>query len=166
MNLSGATITRWACALVIAASVVFTISYSRDLYKERNRPFFVSSMVPSLVVKDLAESVTFYRDVLGFSEVADSVASAGRTGVQMRLGDLRLNLRAGAALAQADVGIALPNAAVIPAFHLQIADINAFYQRIESRVEVVERLRNTGDRAEFAIRDCNGFILTFTEKRR
>ncbi|NIR52324.1 bleomycin resistance family protein, partial [candidate division KSB1 bacterium] len=51
------------------------------------------------------------------------------------------------------------------AFFIQVQDIHDLYEQIKNRVNVITEMHTTFYKMhEFAIRDCNGYILTFAEE--
>lgn len=122
---------------------------------------FVSA-TPNLIVSDMAASLAFYRDMLGF-QLAQSVpdeppfvfAWLKRGGVELFLNDAKpvvsefTNLRAG-------------NTSTL---FVIVNDVDAFHAQLSGRARIVMGLTDQfyGTR-EFAILDPDGYLITFAQK--
>jgi catechol 2,3-dioxygenase-like lactoylglutathione lyase family enzyme len=124
-----------------------------------------NSVTPNLIVRDIAASTSFYRDVLGFS-VKTTVPETGpfvfvwleRDGVPVFLND------------PAAVEKDLPGAAARPAggtatLFIVLTGVDDFHAQIAPRVRIVMSLRTQfyGMR-EFAVEDPDGHLLIFAQR--
>jgi catechol 2,3-dioxygenase-like lactoylglutathione lyase family enzyme len=130
-----------------------------------NAPVKFASVTPNLIVRDIAVSTAFYRDVLGF-EIKQTVPDAApfvfvwleKDGVPVFLND------------PAAVAHDVPAAAALPpggtaTMFFVISGVDAYHSAIAARVNVVMPLKTQfyGMR-EFAITDPDGHIITFAER--
>jgi catechol 2,3-dioxygenase-like lactoylglutathione lyase family enzyme len=122
---------------------------------------FVSA-TPNLLVSDMAASLAFYRDVLGF-QLEQSVPDTApfvfvwlkREGVELFLNDAKpvvsehTNLRAG-------------NTSTL---FVVVNDVDAFHAQLSGRARIVMGLTDQfyGMR-EFAILDPDGYLITFAQR--
>jgi uncharacterized glyoxalase superfamily protein PhnB len=124
-----------------------------------------TSVTPNLIVRDIAASTAFYRDVLGFS-IKQTVPDAApfvfvwleRDGVPVFLNDPK-------AVAQDYAGAAeLPSGGTATLFFV-IAGVDALHDAVAPHAAVVMPLKTQfyGMR-EFAITDPDGHIITFAER--
>ena len=120
------------------------------------------SATPNLIVSDMAASLAFYRDVLGF-QLKESVPDAPpfvfawlkRGGVELFLNDAKpvvsehTSLRAG-------------NTSTL---FVVVNDVEAFHAELSGRARIVMGLTDQfyGMR-EFAILDPDGYLLTFAQR--
>ena len=124
-----------------------------------------TSVTPNLIVRDIAKSTAFYRDVLGFA-IKQTVPDAEpfvfvwleRDGVPVFLNDFKA--------AEHDY----PDAAKLPqggtaALFFVIAGVDAYHAVVAPKAKVVMPLKTQfyGMR-EFAITDPDGHTLTFAER--
>jgi uncharacterized glyoxalase superfamily protein PhnB len=124
-----------------------------------------SSVTPNLLVQDIDRSITFYRDVLGFS-IKQTVPDAApfvfvwldRDGVPVFLNDPKA--------ADHDY----PDASRRPAggtatMFFIVTGVDDFYASVAPRAKVIMPLKTQfyGMR-EFAIEDGDGHVLTFAER--
>jgi lactoylglutathione lyase len=124
-----------------------------------------TSVTPNLLVRDIAHSTEFYRDVLGFA-VKETVPDAApfvfvwleRDGVSVFLNDPK------AAEHDYPGATARPAGGTATMFFI-VSGVDAFHARIASRARVVMPLKTQfyGMR-EFAIEDPDGHLITFAER--
>lgn len=125
----------------------------------------LKKLTPNLMVEDVARTLDFYRDVLGF-QVLTTVppdqppftwGMVNRDGVELMF-QARASLGADIpALADAPIGAS-------QTFYIEVEDIDALYAAIKGKVEIVQDMHTTFyDTREFAFRDVNGYILAFSE---
>lgn len=124
-------------------------------------------LTPNLVARDIAGSLAFYRDLLGFTLVAAQPAEAPydfawleRDGVNVFLNDkgaVEKDPNAGRHLKPGPGGIGL---------YIRMAGVDAFYAEVKDRVTIADPLETKfyGMR-EFSITDPDGYFVTFAEER-
>jgi catechol 2,3-dioxygenase-like lactoylglutathione lyase family enzyme len=124
-----------------------------------------TSVTPNLIVRDMAASTAFYRDVLGFS-IKQTVPDAEpfvfvwleRDGVPVFLNDPKA--------VEKDVpAVAARPAGGTATLFFVITGVDAFHASVVPRATVVMALKTQwyGMR-EFAIEDPDGHLLTFAER--
>jgi uncharacterized glyoxalase superfamily protein PhnB len=124
------------------------------------------SITPNLICRDVAASLVFYRDVLGFT-VTMSVPDAApfvfvgleRDGVPVFLNDLK------AAEADLPMMAKLPAGGTVTMFFI-VTDVDALHAAVAPHATVVMPLKNQfyGMR-EFTITDPDGHVITFAERQ-
>ena len=124
-----------------------------------------TSVTPNLIVRDMAASTAFYRDVLGFS-IKQTVPDAEpfvfvwleRDGVPVFLNDPK-------AVDKDVPGLAARPAGGTATLFFVITGVDAFHASVAPRATVVMALKTQwyGMR-EFAIEDPDGHLLTFAER--
>lgn len=122
---------------------------------------FVSS-TPNLLVSDMATSVDFYRDVLGF-RLKESVpaeppfvfAWLARDGVELFLNDAKPVIAEFATL----------RAGHTSTLFVIVNDVEALYAQISGQARIVMGLKDQfyGTR-EFALLDPDGYLITFAQR--
>ena len=136
-----------------------------------------SKLTPNFSVKDVRESVNFYRDILGFK--LDMAVQDGKTTIENEISDK--HEYAYAMVSRDEVYVmflksdsfqddipllkGVPQGASV-LFYIDVEDIDKVYEKINNRVEIIKDIETTwyGMR-EFYIKDCNGYILGFAENR-
>ena len=124
-----------------------------------------SDVTPNLFVTDMARSVRFYQDVLGF-ELGETVpgeppfvfAWLKRGGVNVFLNSLETAKEDYPALAARPVGGTCT-------LFIVMSGVDAYHERVRSATKVTMPIKTQfyGMR-EFAIEDPDGYVLTFAER--
>lgn len=124
-----------------------------------------SSVTPNLIVRDIAQSTAFYRDVLGFSIKSTVPEQAPFAWVWLERDGVPVFLNTVAAAAQD-----YPDAEKRPAggtatLFFQVSSVDALHDAVAPRATVVMPLKTQfyGMR-EFAVLDPDGHLLTFAER--
>jgi len=124
-----------------------------------------TSVTPNLLVRDIARSTTFYRDVLGF-QIKQTVPDQApfvfvwleRDGVPVFLND--------PAAAEKDLtGAAARPSGGTATLYFVLTDVDAYHATVAPHAKVVMELKTQfyGMR-EFAVEDPDGHLLTFAER--
>lgn|SRR5262249_3401753 len=123
-------------------------------------------LTPNCMVEDVARTLDYYRDVLGFV-VAATVPEQPPFNWAMAVRDgVALMFQSRASLAGE-----LPLYRDVPVggslgFYIDVTDVRGLYEQLKGRVDLVLDLRETFYGAtEFAFRDCNGYVLCFAENK-
>jgi catechol 2,3-dioxygenase-like lactoylglutathione lyase family enzyme len=124
-----------------------------------------TSITPNLLVRDVARSTAFYRDVLGF-EMGDTVPDKEpfvfvwmkRNDVSVFLNDIH------AAAHDYPAAASLPPGGTAALFFV-ITGVDAYHEQVAPKANVIMPLKTQfyGMR-EFAITDPDGHIITFAER--
>ncbi len=130
-------------------------------------PHHFTKLTPNLVVFDVARSVAFYRDVLGFRLDATVPEAAPYVFASVQSGNVEIFLNAPE-----------PAYAEYPAFKdraiggtltlfIEMVDIQGAYDSLKDRVRVVMPFEHKWyGVTEFAIADPDGYVITFAERDR
>jgi len=123
------------------------------------------SITPNLIVRDVARSTAFYRDVLGFT-VGETVPAAEpfvfvwlkRDEVSVFLNDVN------AAAHDYPAAASMPPGGTAALFFI-ISDVDGYHAQVAPRANVILPLKTQfyGMR-EFAVTDPDGHIITFAER--
>jgi uncharacterized glyoxalase superfamily protein PhnB len=122
-------------------------------------------LMPNLMVKDVNKTVDFYKNILGFNilqTVPESgnfvfaIANAGGVLISFQeensIKDEYPQLNS---FAQGG-GITL---------YIHITDVNELFERIKNKAKIAKELHKTFyGSTDFAVEDCNGYILTFSQQ--
>ena len=131
-----------------------------------------NKLAPNFLVKDVAESVRFYQEILGFElEIA---VPDGATRIENVITEEMIYSTA--MVRRDEIFLMFMNensfkcelhgfpqgASVL--FYIDVDNIEDMYSQLENRVEIVKSLETTWyGMQEFYIRDCNNYILGFGE---
>jgi uncharacterized glyoxalase superfamily protein PhnB len=124
-----------------------------------------TSVTPNLLVRDVARSTAFYRDVLGFT-VRDTVpAQAPFVFVSMKRDDVSVFLNdIKTAAHDFPPASSMPQGGTVTMFFI-VSGVDAYYEQVAPKADVIMPIKTQfyGMR-EFAITDPDGHIITFAER--
>ncbi|MFV9631538.1 MAG: VOC family protein [Methanosarcinales archaeon] len=137
----------------------------------------MKKIAPNFAVLDIEKTVTFYRDVLGFK--LEMAVSEDKSGVEQELSEQKIYIYAMMTRGSVQVmfqrtdsiGEDVPPLKGVPigasvSFYMEVEDINALYREIKPKAGVVKELETAWyGMQEFYIKDCNGYILGFAERK-
>jgi uncharacterized glyoxalase superfamily protein PhnB len=137
----------------------------------------MKKIAPNFAVQDIEKTVTFYRDVLGFK--LEMAVSEDKSGVEQELSEQKKYIYAMMTRGSVQVmfqrtdsiGEDVPPLKGVPigasvSFYVEVEDINALYREIKPKAGVVKELETAWyGMQEFYIKDCNGYILGFAERK-
>lgn len=137
----------------------------------------LKKLTPNLMVKDVRESVEFYTDILGLT--LNMIVPENSQSIENKLEEGKKYVYA--MVSRDEVYIMLMEKNVFEedlpmlkgtaigasvSFYIEVEDINKIYKEINGKAEVVKELETTWyGMQEFYIKDCNGYILAFAEKK-
>ena len=124
-----------------------------------------TSVTPNLLVRDVAKSLAFYRDVLGFTMGETVPDKAPFVFVWMKRGEVSVFLNdIKAAAHDYPAAERLPQGGTATLFFV-IAGVDAYHAAVAPKANVIMPLKTQfyGMR-EFAITDPDGHIITFAER--
>jgi lactoylglutathione lyase len=128
--------------------------------------FMLKKLTPNLMVEDVAQTLTFYKDVLGFEVVMTlpeaapfNFAIVSRDGVELMFQSRESLSENVPALTGSPIGAS-------QTFYIEVTGINDLYEQIRDKVEIVVDLHTTFyGTQEVYFRDINGYILSFSEAK-
>ena len=134
-------------------------------------------LTPNFAVSDIKKTVLFYQDVLGFK--LEMAVPEDKNGIENELDENKyyvyaMMIRDGVELMfqrtdSIDEDIpplkGVTQGASV-SFYMEVEDVEALYQDMELKTDVVIELKTAWyGMKEFYIKDCNGYILGFAEKK-
>ncbi|MDP1676992.1 MAG: VOC family protein [Bacteroidota bacterium] len=122
----------------------------------------METLTPNIFVKDMNRTIEFYT-MLGFT-VTLSVPEKGEYDwVMMTNGSVTMMFQTFANLGSELPDVKRSNGGSL-IFYIKMKQIRSFFESIKGKVYVVQEIHKTFYGAtEFAIKDCNDYILTFAE---
>jgi len=127
--------------------------------------YVLKSLTPNLIVSDVARSIGFYRDVLGFSLGPTVPEQAPYVFAIVQSGPVQIFLNAPEpAVAEYPAFAGRPLGGTLTLF-IEVERISEVYEDLKTRVEVVMPLeRKWYGVTEFAFADPDGYLITFAER--
>jgi uncharacterized glyoxalase superfamily protein PhnB len=127
-------------------------------------PHHLKKLTPNLIVSDVGGSMTFYRDVLGFSVDQTVPDAAPYVFAIMKSGPVEIFLNApGPAHEEYPAFKDRPIGGTLTLF-IEVEDIRGSYEQVKDRVQVVMPLETKWyGVTEFAFLDPDGYVITFAQ---
>lgn len=122
----------------------------------------MESLSPNIFVNDIAKTIGYYK-MLGFAVALSVPDKEPYNWAMMTNGSVNIMFQT-----FADLGKDLPDVKRTNGgsliLYIKLKGIKTFYESLRSKVEIVQDLHTTFYGAtEFAVKDCNDYILTFAE---
>lgn len=124
------------------------------------------SSTPNIGVRNVAETVAFYTDILGFNPILQDLEDGVPVWAMVGLGSVIFTFQEEKNL-QREYPLVRRNAddGYRMTFHLKINDVKELYDSIKDKVQIVEDLHATDyGTYEFTIADNNGLVMVFEEE--
>jgi uncharacterized glyoxalase superfamily protein PhnB len=124
------------------------------------------ALTPNLMVLDIDKTVQFYQDVLNFN-VIEKVANEGKSVFAIvNAGATMLMFQEQESLKEEYHQLkACSNRAGIT-LYIQVTDIQQLYEMVKEKATIAKEMHTTFyGSTDFAIEDCNGYILTFSQPK-
>ncbi len=121
-------------------------------------------LTPNLMVEDVNKTVDFYKNMLGFDVLATVPETGQLNWAMLKQGDVEMQFQTRASLSEE-----------IPAFkdraiggtltlYIDVEDVTALHNALKDKVAIVQAMHTTFyGTQEFAIEDCNSFVLSFSQ---
>ena len=138
----------------------------------------MKKLSPNLMVKDVKETIGFYKNNLGFElvmavpETQDKILTEipedkNIVYAVVKNGNVELMFQAEESLKEDITVFADSIIGASVSFYIEIEDLKNFYKDIKEKVEVVKDLSTTWyGMNEFYIRDNNEYVLGFAEQKK
>jgi catechol 2,3-dioxygenase-like lactoylglutathione lyase family enzyme len=127
--------------------------------------YVFKSLTPNLIVSDVARSVGFYRDVLGFSLGPTVPDQAPYVFAIVQAGPVQIFLNAPEpAVAEYPAFAGRPIGGTLTLF-IDVERVREVYEALKERVRIVMPLEKKWyGVTEFAFEDPDGYLITFAER--
>ncbi len=150
--------------LIIAICLLGNTSYAQNSKNMKENKMLMKSITPNLMVADVDKTIEFYEEKLGLklTQFAPEKkpyfwAALKRDNLEIMLQDVTSLTGEYQVLKGKEIGGSL-------SFFIRMNGVKEFYEEIKDKVNVISKLHTQPyTSAEFAIQDCNGYILTFAE---
>jgi catechol 2,3-dioxygenase-like lactoylglutathione lyase family enzyme len=128
--------------------------------------YVLNKLTPNLIVSDVARSVAFYRDVLGFQVQQTVPDAAPFVFAIVTSGSVEIFLNArDAAVQEYPAFRDRPIGGTLTLF-IEVAGIRDVHAAVASKVEIVMPIEDKWyGMTEFAFVDPDGYVITFAEAR-
>jgi uncharacterized glyoxalase superfamily protein PhnB len=135
----------------------------------------MKKLTPNLMVRDVRDTVEFYRNTLGFTlimavpETQDGILTDLPDGMQivyalMKNGGAEIMFQSEKSLREDVPALVGTQLGASISLYMEVEKIDGLYRKLQSKAEIVKPMQTTWyGMNEFYIRDNNGYILCFAE---
>jgi len=121
-------------------------------------------LTPNIMVENVNSTIDFYQKFLGFEPLATVPEEGQFAWAMLKRDTVEMMFQSRTSLGeeipvlqQKEIGGSLT-------FYIEVDDVKELYERLRGSVTIVQDMHQTFYGAqEFAIQDCNGFILSFAQ---
>ena len=124
------------------------------------------SLSPNLIVADVNRSVKFYKDVLGFTQIASVPESGTYNWAMVVRGPVTMMFQTLASIKEDVPSLKLSEGHSAATFYIKVKGLDELMKSITAKTRLSVELRTTFYNArEFAINDPDGNVLMFAEDK-
>jgi len=121
---------------------------------------------PECGISDVNKAVEWYKDNLGFELVISVPESGEYDWALMKKDSVEIMFQTKSSLDEEIPYLKNSPAAGSIIIYIEVDDIKKMYNELKKEVKIIKELHKTFyGSEEFAISDCNGFVLLFSEKK-
>ncbi|MFC2186360.1 VOC family protein [Fulvivirgaceae bacterium LMO-SS25] len=126
--------------------------------------YTIHSLTPNLMVNDVAYTIKFYKEKLGF-ELAQTVPEeAPFVWAMMKKEGMEIMFQTRESLIEDLPAFETIKPGASLTLFIKVNGIESIYEKLQNKVQMVSELKETFyAMKEFTFKDCNGYILTFAE---
>ena len=123
------------------------------------------SLSPNIIVDNVNKAVEYYSSILGFNLIA-SVPETGSYNWAMVMRDgVTLMFQTLSSIKEDMPSLEIQSKGSISTFYIRLTGVESLYQAIKGKATIAVDMRTTFyGMKEFAIKDLNGYFLTFAEE--
>jgi len=126
----------------------------------------LKKLTPNLMVEDVARTLAFYQEILGFEAVMTLPETAPFDFAIVRRDHVELMFQSRQSLSENVPALAGSAIGASQTFYIEITGLTDLYQQLQDKLEIVVDLHTTFyGTQEVYFRDINGYILSFSEAR-
>jgi hypothetical protein len=125
----------------------------------------LKKITPNLIVKDVNETVRFYRDKLGIFELLSTDPKEGKYDwAMMRCEETEIMFQSMESIVEKIPSFKDRQIGGTVVIYIETEAIEQLYDWVKERVKIIKDLHKTPyNMKEFLVEDCNGFVLSFAE---
>jgi uncharacterized glyoxalase superfamily protein PhnB len=158
---------RAQASVCLGISSAFTAHARRCRFRLEHPMAVFSKQTPNLVVADLARSLAFYRDLLGFTVIATVPDEAPYVFAMLQKDSVELFLNAIEAVkkdpAYSNMAQTVGKSGV--SIYFDVKGVKELFEALKSKATVVAPLeRKFYGVTEFNVTDPDGYLITFAER--
>ena len=123
----------------------------------------LKKLTPNLMVEDVARTLAFYRETLGFELLTTVPDQAPFDFAMVKRDGVELMFQSRASLSENVPALIGSPIGASQTFYIEATNVHELYDSLREKVEIVVDLHSTFyGTQEFYFRDLNGYILSFS----
>ena len=124
----------------------------------------LKNLTPNLMVEDVNQTVDFYKNVLGFDVLATVPETGHFNWAMLKQGGVEMQFQARASLTEEIPSFKDKAIGGALTLYIGVEGIKELYERLKDKVTIVQDMHTTFyGTQEFAIQDCNDFVISYAE---
>ena len=124
------------------------------------------SLSPNLIVADVNRSVKFYKDVLGFTQIASVPESGTYNWAMVLRGSITIMFQTLASIKEDVPLLQLSEGRSAATFYIKVKGLDELMKSITAKMKLSVDLRTTFyNEREFAVNDPDGNVIMFAEDK-
>lgn len=147
--------------------LIFLLIIIQSINAQNTNPTMTyKDLTPNLMVSDIDKTIEFYTDVLNFN-VLQTVPNEGKNVFAiLQAGNIMLMFQEEENLKKEYPELTESSDKAGLTLYIHVTDIHKLHNTIRDKVKIVKDLYTTFyGSTDFAIEDCNGYILTFSQAK-
>ncbi|MCL2065380.1 MAG: VOC family protein [Candidatus Cloacimonetes bacterium] len=122
-------------------------------------------LMPVLMVKDVVETIDFYKDILGFSVMSTVPDKEPYVFAMMNASNVYVLFQEEKSIQEEYPLLEKFSIGGTFTLYIPVTDVNAIFERVKGKATIVKEMHKTFYGAtEFAITDINGYVLVFSQE--
>ena len=122
-------------------------------------------LMPNLMVKDVNRTIDFYKNVLEFNLLTTVPESGNYVFAIVNSGTVLISFQEEKSIKEEYSQLNKFAEGGGLTLYIHVTDVNTLYEKVKSKATIAKEMHKTFyGSMEFAIEDCNGYILTFSQQ--
>ncbi len=124
----------------------------------------MKDLSPNLMVEDVNATLDYYTNVLGFTPIATVPDTGKLIWAMVKNGNVSFMFQQTESIKEEYPEITHSETAASLTLYIHVDSVEDLFEKISSKVSVIKEIHTMPYGAkEFAIKDCNGYILVFSQ---
>jgi len=123
------------------------------------------NLMPNLMVKDVGKTIDFYANVLGFNVLAAVPEKKPFVFAMINANGILISFQEEKSIKEEYPQLENFLEGGCFTLYIKVTDVNELFEKVKGKATIAKELHKTiYASTEFAIEDCNGYILTFAQE--
>ncbi|GHU22766.1 bleomycin resistance family protein [Spirochaetia bacterium] len=122
-------------------------------------------LMPNLMVKDVGKTVDFYKNVLGFNVLATVPENGPFVFAMVNANSVIISFQEEKSIKEEYPQLENFSQGGCLTLYIHVTNVNKLYEKVKGKAKIAKEVHKTPQGStDFAIEDCNGYILTFAQQ--